>query len=163
MKQFQSGRTFIETLSILCLVGIVSVVGLQLYTKVMNMVRSNYIMQQVFSKANELVAENRHKMVDISVYNQDEGLLYGYSFCKDGESCAPRKKGNEVIVQLNGYFPVNLCKVLKKKLHKQEYTGLKTIYADEVELTKHAPCPSDVDINSMTFVVDAEFKNTEVK
>ena len=87
MRQSQLGRTLIETLSILALIGILSVSGLQLYAKAMNTIRANYLMQQVFIKANELIQNPvavRHKMVDVTVTDEDTGkLAYGYSFCKE--------------------------------------------------------------------------------
>ncbi len=163
MRQSQLGRTLIETLSILALIGILSVSGLQLYAKAMNTIRANYLMQQVFIKANELIQNPvayRHKMVDVTVTDENTGnLAYGYSFCKEG-GCAPKIESGEIQVQIRGYFPVGLCKILKKKLLAQEYQGLKNIKADNLGLGNgdHQDCPKDAPIESMTFIIDPAFK-----
>ena len=164
MKKKETGRTLIETLSILCLVGIFSVSCLKLYEKVMNTIRANYVMQQVFIKANELMEnkvaiEHNHKLVVLGTPKNNH-LSYGYSFCALDEECRPKRKNNEIIIRVNGYFPVSLCNVLKKKIKTQEYAGLKNIKADQVDLapTYHNECPTDDDILSMTFIMDSEFK-----
>ena len=71
MKQSESGRTLVEMLAILCIIGVFSVSGLNLYAKAMTTVRANYIMKQVFIRANELLespvsSRSRGKSVDIS-------------------------------------------------------------------------------------------------
>ena len=161
MKKVQTGRTLIETLAIMALIGILSVSGLQLYAKAMNVIRANYIMEQVFIKASELAQNpvSHRKMVDISMQNSNK-LSYGYSFCNDTEDCKPKREGAEIVIKVEGYFPVSLCKILKKKIRTQEYVGLKNIKADNVSLKPddHNDCPTDSEISSMTFVMDAEFK-----
>ena len=162
MQNSQQGRTLIETLAILATIGILSVIGLQLYIKAMNTIRANYIMKQVFIKANEFIEDpvanrpNRGKMVDVSIY-KGESLSYGFSFCAISEACAPRREGNKIVIQINGFFPVGLCKILKNKIQFQEYSGLKNIKANSIDLVSNS-CPTDFDITSMTFIVDTEFK-----
>ena len=160
MKKNQFGKTLIETLSMLCLIGILSVSALQLYTKAMNITRANYIMREVFFRATELMGdkvaqEHNHKVVDLSTQ-----LDYGYSFCASGEECKPKRQDHDIVIKLKGYFPVGLCRILKKKIKTQEYAGLKNIKADEVDLAPiyHKECPTDDDITSMTFIIDDEFK-----
>ena len=146
MKKFESGRTLIETLDVIAIIGILSVSGLQLYSKAMNTIRANYIMEQVYIKANELI-ENpvaiRHKTVDITM-NSSGSLSYGYSI----DTNATEMSGSDITVKLNGYFPTGVCKILKKKITSQEYSGLKDI----------RPISCSGIIESMTFIIDSEFK-----
>lgn len=159
MKKLESGRTLIETLAIMAMIGILTISGLQLYAKAMNTIRANYIMEQVYVKANELVENpvaSRRKIVDISIQGS-EGLSYGYSFCSSSEGCKPKRDGNNIVIQVDGYFPVGLCKMLKKKIESQEYAGLEDIEANSSKL-KNQKCPTDTDITSMTFIIDSEFR-----
>ena len=159
MKKMQSGRTLIETLGVLAVIGILSVSGLQLYAKAMNTIRANYIMEQIFIKANELAKDpvsSRRKVVDISVQTENTLSRYGYSFSTSDDS-KPQKSGNDFIIGIEGHFPISLCKILKKKIKTQEYAGLKNIKANSTVL-KEADCPTDDDIDSMVFTIDAEFK-----
>ena len=154
MKKFELGRTLIETLAVIAIIGILSVSGLQLYAKAMNTIRANYIMEQVYIKANELIENpvaTRHRTVDIAM-NSDGSLSYGYSIDTNGTE----RSGGEITVKLNGYFPTGVCKILKKKITSQEYSGLKQIKANSTELKSNS-CPSD-SIESMTFIIDSEFK-----
>ena len=161
MNQKQSGRTLIETLAILALIGILSISGLQLYAKAMNTIRANYLMKQVFIKANELIENpvaQRRKIVDISMLDERDGeLAYGYEIDSGKTMLNPESK--TISVKITGYFPVGLCRILKKKIKTQEYAGIKNIKADDVDLAPsyHAECPTDSDITSMTFIIDSEF------
>ena len=164
MKKNESGKSLVEMLSILCLIGILSVSGLKLDVKAVNTIRANYLMQQVFIRANEVMEnkvaiEHNHRMIVLSGEKNDQ-LSYGYSFCAPDEDCRPRRENKDVIVKVKGYFPVGLCNVLKRKINTQEYAGLKNIRADNVDLapTYHNECPTDDEISSMTFIMDSEFK-----
>ena len=157
MVPSQSGRTLLETLGVLLFAGIFAVSGLQLYAKAMNTIRVNYIMEQVFIKATELVENkvaNRHKMADISMTKKNT-LSYGYSFCS-ANACKPRLdvENNEFIIEINGIFSTGLCKILKKKMEMGTYPGLKSIH---VNLTKLGSCPNE-EITSMIFTINAGFK-----
>ena len=157
MKQLQSGRTLVETLAVLCVIGIFSVSGLHLYAKAMTTIRANYIMQQVFIKANELIespVSNRRKSVDLSVHNNDSKLSYGYEFDNSG-SCRTAYCEPDIFVTIKGYFSVNLCKMLKKKILNQEYPGLQGIKVGAKDL-KTSSCSEG--ITSMKFIVDPKFK-----
>ncbi len=165
MRQSQFGKTLIETLSILALIGILCISGLQLYTKLMNAIRSNYLMQQVFVKANELIQNpvmERHRIVDISLMDKEVGrLAHGYSFCASESDCAPKLKDGIVQIQVNGYFPVDLCKILRKKMLNRKYQGLTSIIVDNDPawvLSSHTTCPEEGDIKSMTFIIDPAYK-----
>ena len=156
MKKLQYGRTMIETLAILAIIGILSVSGLQLYSKAMNTIRANYIMERVYIKANELIENpvaTRHRMVDVKT--DTNNLSYGYRIDTGATGLSGDK--TTITVKLNGYFPTNLCKILKKKITSQEYSGLKQIIANETALETNS-CPSD-SITSMTFTIDSEFKH----
>jgi len=65
MKYNQFGRTLIETLAILGVIGILSVSGLQLYAKAMNTIRVNHLMEKVYLLANQIrndkIEKNRQK------------------------------------------------------------------------------------------------------
>ena len=151
MKKSQFGRTLIETLAVIAVIGILSVSGLQLYAKAMNTIRANYIMEQVYIKANELIENpvanrsGRGKMVDITM-NNEGALSYGYQI-----DTSTGISGKDITVKLAGYFPSGVCKILKKRLKTQEYPGLKKI----------TPTECSGDIESMTFTIDSEFKKTE--
>lgn len=164
MKKNQFGRTLIETLAILAMIGILSISGLQLYAKAMNSIRAGYLMQQVFIKANEMIQNpvaERRRIVDISMLDEHGGkLAYGYEIDTDMNKTFFDADKKIITVKINGYFPVGMCRILKKKIKTQEYSGVKTIKADDVDLAPsyHAECPTDSDITSMTFVIDSEFK-----
>lgn len=146
MKKFELGRTLIETLAVIAIIGILSVSGLQLYSKAMNTIRANYIMEQVYIKANELIQNpvaTRHRTVDIAM-NSEGSLSYGYTI----DTSDTKMLGSEIAVKLNGYFPTGVCKILRKKITSQEYSGLKGIQ----------PSNCSGDIESMTFIIDSEFK-----
>lgn len=160
MKNNQTGRTLVEMLAILCIIGIVSVSGSRLFSKAMNTIRANYIMEQVFVKANEQIeipVGARHKTVDLAVSGK-EGLSYGYEFA----ACtAEEEKGRCSCIKMLGIFPLTMCKILKKKIETQEYEGLITILANATDLKGTGPmsaCPSDKEIRSMTFYVDPAFR-----
>ena len=160
----QSGRTMVEILAVVCLIGILTVLGSRLYAKAMNTLRANYIMQQVFIKANSLIENQvatRHKNLDVSL-SSDGKLSYGYSFCSSDE-CKPRiDKGNkEIVIQVNGIFSEDLCKIFKDKLVTQEYSGLKDIEVTEKKLKKE-DCPENSSATSMVFTVDIEFKKQNI-
>lgn len=149
MKKFELGRTLIETLAVIAIIGILSVSGLQLYSKAMNTIRANYIMEQVYIKANELIQNpvaTRHRTVDIAM-NSEGSLSYGYTI----DTSDTKMLGSEIAVKLNGYFPTGVCKILRKKITSQEYSGLKGIQ----------PSNCSGDIESMTFIIDSEFKKQE--
>ncbi|MGN0919258.1 MAG: hypothetical protein ACI4OR_00630 [Alphaproteobacteria bacterium] len=163
MKKNQAGRTLIETLAIIAVIGILSISGLQLYAKAMNTIRANYLMQQIFIKANELIQNpvaQRRRMVDISMLDERNGrLAYGYEI--DLDETLLNQNQRTITVKVNGYFPAGLCRILKKKIKTQEYAGLQNIRADNVDLAPefHADCPTDSDITSMTFIIDSEFRS----
>ena len=161
MKQ-QQGRTLIETLSILCIIGILSVFGLKLYAKAMNSVRANYIMQQVFIKANSLVENpvaTRHRIV-YTDFQDKQDMAYGYSF----GTATHNRNDKKFYIYINGYFSKNLCEMLKKNIATDEYPGLKMLVAkrsgqSNVELTSNTgTCPSDTE--TMIFHINDDFKNT---
>ena len=152
MKKFELGRTLIETLAVIAIIGILSVSGLQLYSKAMNTIRANYIMEQVYIKANELIENpvanrpGRGKMVDVTM-NSEGSLSYGYTI----DMSNTKMSGSEIAVKLNGYFPTGVCKILRKKITSQEYSGLKGIQPNN--------CSDNIE--SMTFIIDSEFKKQE--
>ena len=154
MNKNQSGRTLLETLAVLALIGILSVSGLRLYAKAMNTVRVNYIMQQVFIKANELVKNpvaKRRKTVDISMSSTDGKLAYGYSF-SSGQFLDSDKK---IQIGLEGYFSAGLCKMLWEKMNSKEFKDMLVIKnKNDQELSKNNCLGEDV---SLTFVVNSNF------
>ena len=159
MKKSESGRTLVETLAVIAIIGILSISGLQLYSKAMNTIRANYIMEQVYIMANELRKDpvanraGRGKMVDVTVRNEGGNLSYGYQI----DTAASRMARSDITVKLDGFFPRGVCRILKKKIASQEYAGLKQIEANATGL-KENNCPA-APINSMTFTIDSAFRH----
>ena len=134
-------------------IGILTLSGLSLYSKAMNTVRANYIMEQVFIQANQLVQAPvavRHKMVDATVQGEENAKL-AYGFKIASRKLADDKK--TVNVTLEGSFPKTLCKILRKKVDTQEFAGLENIQPSD--------CSDNVE--SMTFTIDGEFKKQEAE
>ena len=161
MQNNQTGRTLVEMLAILCIIGIVSVSGSRLFSKAMNTIRANYVMEQVFIKANEQIeipVGVRHKTVDLAVSKkEEEKLSYGYEFvaCEEGE-----EEEGSLCIKMRGTFPRTMCKILKKKIETQEYEGLIDINANvgaKSYSLKHKACPVE-EITSMTFGIDPAFR-----
>ena len=147
MKRLEAGRTLIETLAVIAIIGILSVSGLNLYAKAMNTIRANYIMEQVYIKANELVENKvatRHRTADITM-NSDGNLSYGYSI----DTTATGLSGAIITVKLTGDFSAGLCKILKKKLKTQEYAGLNSLDY----------CTGES--KTITFKINSNFKRTK--
>ena len=151
MKQFETGRTMIETLGVLAFIGILTLSGLSLYSKAMNTIRANYIMEQVFIQANQLVqapVAARHKMVDATVQGGENAKL-AYGFKIGSRNLDENTK--TVSITLEGNFPKTLCKILRKKIDTQEFAGLEDISgADNCEGK----------ITEMTFVISSSFQKT---
>ena len=114
MKKFESGRTLIETLAVIAIIGILSISGLQLYAKSMNTIRANYIMEQLYIKATEQVKNpvaNRHKTADVSMQSGNN-LAYGYSF-----DSVTNNSGRSYTIKINGYFTDGVKKIIQKRLN----------------------------------------------
>ncbi|MBR6231708.1 MAG: hypothetical protein IKQ99_01255 [Alphaproteobacteria bacterium] len=155
--KIQSGRTMVEMLAVVCLISILTIMGAHLFAKAMNTLRGNYIMQQVFIKANYLIQNpvaSRHKSLDVSVVGNKNKLSYGYSF--DSDETKVDEESHLIKIQINGNFTKELCEVLKDKISSQEYAGLKSIIVKGKDLTKNS-CPDEV-FNSIKFVVSPDFK-----
>ena len=156
MKHNQFGRTLIETLAILGVIGILSVSGLQLYAKAMNTIRVNHLMEKVYLLANQIRNEKiektgRRKSVDLP--SAEKTLSYGYSF----NPAASGLSDSKINVVVKGAFSNKICKMLKKKIGTEEYAGLEDIKANNSTSLKVTGCP-DTEITSMTFVINSEFK-----
>lgn len=155
--KIQSGRTMIEMLAVVCLISILTIMGTQLFSKAMNNLRANYIMQQVFIKANYLIQNpvaSRHQSLDVSVLGNKSKLSYGYSF--DENETKMDERTHQIKIQIKGNFTNELCKILKDKISTQEYPGLKSISIGNSNLSTE-DC-SGKDFNSMKFVVSPGFK-----
>ena len=171
-KKTESGSSLLEIIAVMCIIGILSFSTFALYAKAMNTLRSNYVIQQAFLKANELntsTVASRHKTIDLKVIESDE-LSYGFSF-KSYE-----KNGDQIVISVKGSFTDGMCENLKEKIFNQEYQGLKDInIAGEIEkkdggkntfsqnLSKKG-CPQKTEdvkkteITSMIFVIDPGFE-----
>ena len=155
----QSGRTMVEILAVVCLISILTVMGARLFSKSMNTLRANYIMQQVFIKANHLIENpvaTRHKSLDVSVVGNKSKLSYGYSI--DADETGVDGTTRLIKVQMNGVFSKELCEILKDKvsLSSGEYSGLRDILLDGAKSVKNG-CTNE-NFSSMKFIIDPEFK-----
>ena len=115
MTRDQFGRTMMEMMAILAIIGILSVSGLQMYAKAMNTIRVNHLMEKVYLLANqirnkEIEKTNRRKAFDLPTV--DETLSYGFAF-KESES---GYKNKQIEVVITGDFSAKICKILNKKL-----------------------------------------------
>ena len=165
MKQFEAGRTLIETLAIIAIIGILSISGLNLYAKAMNTIRVNYIMQQIYIRANERLndniaaSRNRPKMFDTTVTDPKGRLAYGYSFNDDLSEAeiANEERNNRFIIKINGPYSKGLCKILTKKKGKDEYPGLHAVY-----FNGHEGCNSvESTTGTIKFLINKHFKKTK--
>ena len=125
----------------------------------MNTLRANYIMQQVFIKANHLIENpvaTRHKSLDVSVVGNKSKLSYGYSI--DADETGVDGTTRLIKVQMNGVFSKELCEILKDKvsLSSGEYSGLRDILLDGAKSVKNG-CTNE-NFSSMKFIIDPEFK-----
>lgn len=155
----QSGRTMVEILAVVCLISILTVMGARLFSKSMNTLRANYVMQQVFIKANHLIENpvaTRHKSLDVSVVGNKSKLSYGYSI--DADETGVDGTTRLIKVQMNGIFSKELCEILKDKvsLSSGEYSGLRDILLDGAKSVKNG-CTNE-NFSSMKFIIDPEFK-----
>ncbi len=127
MKINQFGRTMMETLGVIAVIGVLGVSGLQLYAKAMNTIKVNHLMQKVYLLANQIRSEkidraNRKKAFDLP--KVAETLSYGFSF----DTGLSDYKNKEIEVVIKGDFTAKICKMLKKKLKDEEHGhGLKSI------------------------------------
>ena len=154
MQDSQQGRTLIETISILFVMGIFSVSGLHLYAKAMNSLKINYLMRQVFIRANELVESPvaiRRKVVDIHI--TEDKLSYGFRFVDSVHN----EHSQKMVIQVDGYFSFGMCNMLKEKIKTHEYPGLNTILANGKDL-KRFECPEETQIDSVKFFINDDFK-----
>ena len=154
MTRDQFGRTMMEMMAILAIIGILSVSGLQMYAKAMNTIRVNHLMEKVYLLANqirnkEIEKTNRRKAFDLPTV--DETLAYGFAF----NGSASGYKNKQIKVVITGDFSAKICKILKKKIKAQEYSGLEDIRANTTSL-KENDCPNDK-ISSMSFIIDSTF------
>ena len=168
----QSGKTMVEMIAVICLIGVLTVMGSRLFAKATNTLRANYIMQEVFVRANELIENsidsnrNSGKIVDISLRKKNS-LSYGYSFeehdtdkhnSKWTTGKCTSESGNIKVV-IKGEFSQDLCNILKDKIFSQEYAGLKDIVLNDEKETKLATgnCPEG-SFTVMKFVINPEFR-----
>ena len=162
MKQFEMGRTLLETLAIIAIIGILSISGLNLYAKAMNTIRVNYIMQQIYIRANDglnksIAAQRRRpQMFDTTITESESRLAYGYSFGNE----EVEENGDKFIIRINGPYSKGLCKILYKKMKKDEYPGLQNVFFDNYEFSKGC---NSVGSNTGTikFYVNKHFKKTK--
>lgn len=128
MNKGEKGRTLIETLAILAIIGILTLSGLQLYAKAMNTIRANHLMERVYLLANQIRNERienrggRKKTFDLP--SVDTTLSYGFSFKKADSGY----KNGEIEVVIGGNFSGKICKILNKKLKDDTHgNGLELI------------------------------------
>ncbi len=148
MSLNQSGKTLLETLAIIGIIGILTVSGLQLYAKAMNTIKVNHLMEKVYLFANQIrnkEIENRSQRKAYDLPKVDETLSYGFSF--DTESSTVRNGQIKVVVK--GSFSTKFCKMLNKKLNDESNgKGLKSIEG----------CESNSPEASITFSFDSSFR-----
>ena len=173
-KTIQSGRSLLEVIAVISIMGIFTVASVVVFQAAMNSVRSKYIVEQVMVRANEVIESawlkdkekgtHRHgKMVYTPEYSdktRKEDGAYGYTFRKPefvkGSSLLlivdkSAGKLTKVNVTVDGVITPGVCNSLKEKVN---------MYTEIIEVNdaygfdrKKNPCPKE-DLESLTFLVD---------
>ncbi len=123
----EKGRTLLEVLAVIAVIGIISVSGLQLYSKAMVQIRTN----DITNEASKLFAARdekriKHKTFDLGTKDQDK-TPYGYDIVPPKTKCK-----NKIMVEVGKITDGNaidskVCKNLFKFI-KGENSPIKGIY-----------------------------------
>ena len=144
MRQLQLGRTMLETIMAMAIMGILSVTGIYMYKDVMNGVRADAIIKDVLLRASQIKGNDdlNHsgvgkKMVYTPEYKKNASLpgdplttkgRYGYSYqiidaCTNAvdTACAKRltkkiSNSEYAVVKLNSVITPAVCDAVKGKL-----------------------------------------------
>ena len=168
--QLQIGRTMLETISVMAIIGVLSVTGVYMYRQAMNSVKADAILKDVLVRAGQtkgnldMERSGGKKLVYTPEYkkrdNKGEEIAttkgrYGYTFEIDSSS-----KSSLVIIRVKGSITSAVCDSLKSKFNTyKKGTFLKVIAKDTGTVTKDTnilndPCPEE--ISSLKFYVGFE-------
>ncbi len=164
MFKSQSGRTMLETMMVLGIMGVLSVGGIYMYRRGINDVRADGIMKDVLARASQEKGNadlSRSgvggKLVYTPDYKSKSGKYktkgrYGYTF--EIESSSTSKN---IEIKVGGGIPKDVCNALKTKYKTYQSTPLKKIVVvggtKTIDILKRE-CPDEIPTLKFVFEYD---------